>query len=117
MPDQSPRQRILTACQLSQAQAGPASSHQDTHSCPRKGALMPRPDAHRTIYATYRSRSRLARIRLRRPGTRLLAIELLNSTGELPAGKHALHIILAEHRRALHDLATSALAGQQAGAR
>lgn len=45
-----------------------------------------------------------------------LAMELLNGTGELPASKRALHIILAEHRRALHDLATSAHADQQLSA-
>lgn len=95
---------------------------------------MHRPEVHRTIYATYRRRSRLARIRLRHPATpqpRIsapitalfpalrvpgqpasytpeLAMELLNGTGELPAGKRALHIVLAEHRRALHDLASGA---------
>jgi hypothetical protein len=87
--------------------------------------------ARRTIHAAYRRCSRLARIRLRHPGTRRpllsdpitvlfpalrtptqparytpeLAMELLNGTSELPAGKRALHLILAEHRRALHDLA------------
>ena len=44
-------------------------------------------------------------------------MELLNRTGELPAGKRALHIVLREHRRALHDLATSAQAGQQPATR
>lgn len=42
-----------------------------------------------------------------------LTLELLTCTGELPAGKRALHIILAEYRRALHDLATGARASQQ----
>jgi hypothetical protein len=104
---------------------------------------MQHPEVHRTIYATYRHRSRLARIRLRHPGTPQplisapitvlfpalrvpgrpasytpeLAMELLNGTGELPAGKRALHIILGEHRRALHDLATSAQVGQQPATR
>jgi hypothetical protein len=104
---------------------------------------MQHPEVHRTIYATYRRRSRLARIRLRHPGTSQplitdpiavlfpalrvpgkpasytpeLAMELLNGTGELPAGKRALHIILAEHRRALHDLATGAQASQQPATR
>jgi hypothetical protein len=104
---------------------------------------MQHPDVHRTIYASYRRRSRLARIRLRHPGTprpRMsapitvllpalrvpggpasytpeLAMELLNGTGELPAGKRALHIILSEYRRALRDLASSAHAGQQPATR
>lgn len=34
-------------------------------------------------------------------------------TSELPVGKRALYIILAEHRRALRDLARSAQAGHQ----
>jgi hypothetical protein len=91
--------------------------------------------APRTIYTTYRNRSRFSRIRLRRPGPRPrlgagitalfpalrvpddpadytpeLALELLAGTSELPEGKHALFVILNEHHRALHALATQALA-------
>jgi hypothetical protein len=96
----------------------------------------------RTIYTRYRGHSRFARIRLRRPGPRLLlearisallpalripdkpagytpelALELLAGTGEYPGSKRALHIILREYRHALHALATQALRDRQPGAR
>jgi hypothetical protein len=91
----------------------------------------------RTLYTTYRGHSRFARIRLRRPGHQLplgaritallpalrvpdepadytpeLAMTLLGGTCELPGSKRALHIVLGEYRRALHALATQALAIQ-----
>jgi hypothetical protein len=87
----------------------------------------------RTIAATYRSRSRFARIRLRYPGrhpSRLtnrypgraelpdynaeLAIELIGGTGELPTSKRDLLIVLTHYRHALHALATQAAINRQA---
>jgi len=37
-----------------------------------------------------------------------MARQLLAMTGELPASKRGLEIVLAEHRRALHDLISTA---------
>jgi hypothetical protein len=99
---------------------------------------MARTTSQRTIYTTYRNHTRLARIRLRRPATwpplngRItalltaihapdepaqytpeLALELITATSELPASKRALHLILAEHRRALHTIATQAIGQPQ----
>jgi hypothetical protein len=37
-----------------------------------------------------------------------MARQLLAMTGELPASKRGLEIVLAEHRRALHDLISAA---------
>jgi hypothetical protein len=95
---------------------------------------MRQPATPQTIYTTYRNSSRFARVRLRRPApkppldaritallpalhapdepasyTPELALELITATRELPASKRALHIILAEHRRALHAIAAQAL--------
>lgn len=99
---------------------------------------MPHPDT-QTIAVTARSQSRFARLKVRRPGTpasRLrcitqpgtarpplppaaytpaLAIELLAGTAELPGSKRALLTVLAEYRRALHDLATRAPAARPPG--
>ena len=97
------------------------------------------PDTPRTIYTTYRSQSRFARVRLRRPGPRPslgaritalfpsvripeeraqytpeLALELLAGTTDFPENKRALFIILSEYGHALHNLATQALAASPA---
>jgi hypothetical protein len=89
----------------------------------------------RTIYTTYRGHSRFSRVRFHRPGPRPrigdritalfpavripeepaeytpeLAIELLARTTDLPEGKRALFIVISEYSRALHNLATQALA-------
>lgn len=91
---------------------------------------MNRAQPARTIVVTYRSRSRLARLRLRHPATaqpgrnRLparhpaydadTAMELIANTCELPTTKRDLLIVLAHYRHALHALAAQALAGRQA---
>ncbi len=103
---------------------------------------MDLPDTPRTIYTTYRSQSRFARIRLRHPGPRQprlrlsdritaifpalrapeeptdytpeLAMELLARTCDPPETKVALHIVIGEYRNALHALATQALNQQTA---
>lgn len=93
--------------------------------------------APRTIHMTSRH-SRLARTKVHHPGPRTplsakitalypaarvpddpacydanLAMDLLGTTCELPAGKHGLLIVLGEYRHALHALATQALAARQ----
>jgi hypothetical protein len=67
-----------------------------------------------TIAVTARTRSRHARLKTcypdypdRRPHDAALARELLARTGELPASKHDLIIVLTEHRHPVHDLATA----------
>ena len=88
------------------------------------------------IAVTARSQSRFARLSLRRSDSRprswctwiraaypdrnahpqydaALALKLLAGTGELPARKHDLIVLLTEYRHALHALATQATAPQQ----
>ena len=90
-----------------------------------------------TIAVTARSRPRSARLRLRHPqsqqpspAARLrpaypghavhreydanLAMELIASTCELPGNTRGLLIVLAEYRRALHDLAIQAATSRTA---
>ena len=88
----------------------------------------------RTIAVTARSSSRLARLKLRYPGSprswlarfftrypgqvahpvydAALAMELIDRTGELPASKHDLIVVATEYRHALHALASQILKGR-----
>jgi hypothetical protein len=92
-----------------------------------------------TIAAAYRNHSRFARIRLTYPGTpqswrtRLTrrslpdgipepdqpytparALQLLASTGELPASRHDLIVVLTHYRYAIRHLANQALSTRPA---
>lgn len=126
---------LLTTAALTRLQEigadGPAVKEPETQ--PKVTEVDGKSDR-RAICATYRRCCYLVRIRFRRRGiprqllsdpitvlfpalrtpsepapyTPELAMELLNGTRELPAGKQALRDVLAEHRRALRDLATSA---------
>ena len=101
--------------------------------------MAPRPTT-RTITVIARSRTRFARLRLRYPAgtsrSRLprlttrypdvtdqpeydpgLAFELIAGTGELPARKHDLIVIMTQYRYALHALATQAASRQNPSAR
>jgi hypothetical protein len=95
---------------------------------------MARKPPARTIAVTARSSSRFARLRLRYPAgtprglarfsTRYpgqvqvpeydaaLAMELVSNTGELPASKHDLIVIITHYRRALYTLASQILNSQ-----
>ena len=96
--------------------------------------------AARTIAVTARSSSRLSRLKVRYPAEArprwgfqgasrypdlvdntdydaALAMELLRRTGELPARKRELIVLLIHYRCALHALATQILGSQTGGSR